>query len=159
MNLELLRPFDLAAALRGEPICYKDGSLRDYIDGPDDAGSLCVKGDGRLVVGHQSTYRMSPITWVDETPVYPGDTLYAVADGAKVRVEALGIRRECGQFFKWSDLPPDCFTWEAPEVTRRVKVPAWLSPAGQLVWYAEGRAMPPGCVRVPSEDKEIEVTK
>lgn len=47
----------------------------------------------------------------------------------------------------------------APEPKKKVKLEAWLSPTGQLVWYdmSKVHTWSNNCVRVPSEDKEIEI--
>jgi hypothetical protein len=81
-NHRLLRPFDAAAAARGERICNFCGDeLWDFVAGPDSVGNLVVKikDDGRYVDPKKcpvSGFRMAPLCWVEGKPVYKGDTLY-----------------------------------------------------------------------------------
>lgn len=50
-------------------------------------------------------------------------------------------------------------TDHTPEPKKKVKLEAWLTPTGALVWYDMSRVntWSTCCVRVPSEDKEIEI--
>lgn len=45
----------------------------------------------------------------------------------------------------------------APEPKKKVKLEAWLSPTGQLMWYdmSKVHTWSTDFIRVPSEDKEI----
>ena len=45
----------------------------------------------------------------------------------------------------------------APEPKKKVKLEAWLSPTGQLMWYdmSKVNTWSTDCIRVPSLDKEI----
>lgn len=47
----------------------------------------------------------------------------------------------------------------APEPKKKVKLEAWLSPTGQLMWYDMSKIVTwsTDWIRVPSEDKEIEI--
>jgi hypothetical protein len=47
----------------------------------------------------------------------------------------------------------------APEPKKKVKLEAWLSPTGQLMWYdmSKVHTWSTDYIRVPSEDKGIEV--
>lgn len=79
-----LRPFNLEAAKRGEPICwYDDGERVRYI-GQSAAhdGGACVEFLEGECVGQFETYapiylRMAPLCWVEGKPVYKGDRLYS----------------------------------------------------------------------------------
>lgn len=86
-NLSLLRPFDLEKAKAGEPICNASGEPRKFDNGPDEDGMIGVfyvdgSGLGRSVWGRPNDYRMAPLGWVDDRPVYEGDNLYL--EGAPV---------------------------------------------------------------------------
>lgn len=75
-NFELLRPFDLEAAKRGDGITDSCGGKVVYIDGPDAAGNYAVRIDGHFAVGSSERLRMAPLCWVEGRPVYKGDVLY-----------------------------------------------------------------------------------
>ena len=47
----------------------------------------------------------------------------------------------------------------AQEPKKKVKLEAWLTPTGALVWYdiSKVNAWSTYCIRVPSEDKEVEL--
>ena len=47
----------------------------------------------------------------------------------------------------------------APEQKKKVKLEAWMLPTGYLVWCDMSKVVTwsTDCVRVPSEDKEIEI--
>ena len=86
-NYSLLRPFDLEAAKRGEPILWIDNPVR-WIALSDQAG------DARNIVEHaqglsyvrDKELRMAPLCWVEGRPVYKGDVLYrpSINDGPVV---------------------------------------------------------------------------
>ena len=86
MNTALLRPFDLEAAKRGDLLLtdYFDGARRSmFTAGPNAQGEhiFDIEGHGFVVVGGRcratlSNFYMAPICWVEDRPVYKGDTLY-----------------------------------------------------------------------------------
>ena len=69
-NYSLLRPFDLEAAKRGEPILWIDHPIR-------------------WVALSDKELRMAPLCWVEGRPVYKGDVLYrpGINDGPVVALE------------------------------------------------------------------------
>lgn len=77
-DYSLLRPFNLEAAKRGEPICFSSGAeITRFIDGPDSVGDLVfVVPDGQFYITRKKAIRMAPICWVEGRPVYRGDVLY-----------------------------------------------------------------------------------
>lgn len=73
-----LRPFDLAAAMRGEPICYHGlGQHLDFIAGPDTAGYYVVLDCSIFQFYNEDKMRMAPLGWVEGKPVYVDDVLYS----------------------------------------------------------------------------------
>lgn len=90
-DYNLLRPFDLEAAKRGEKIHDVFGGVVVFIDGPDAGGRLAVQIDGHFAVVLGETLRMSPLCWVEGKPVYKGDVLYVKnptgRTGSKVTAE------------------------------------------------------------------------
>ena len=86
------------------------------------------------------------------------EVLQAYKDGKKIEYFS---NMEC----KWllCEVPPiwDFNTIEyriAPEPKRKVKLEAWLSPTGQLMWWLDTSKIDTWStdwIRVPSEDKEI----
>lgn len=132
-DYSLLRPFDLAAAKRGEAIfCIADRKdepgERKFIAGPDLHGYFCVQSpDGWFRFGKACDYRMAPLAWVEGKPVYKGDALYYCGPGQKEMAEAEGPHpaKDCDGFaYKGSicgrgyHAPADCFTWNPPKVKR-----------------------------------------
>ena len=87
------------------------------------------------------------------------EVLQAYKDGKKIEYFS---RADC----KWlpCEVTPvwdfDTFKYRiAPEPKKKVKLEAWLSPTGQLMWYDMSKVVTwsTDWIRVPSEDKEIEV--
>lgn len=89
------------------------------------------------------------------------EVLQAYKDGKKVEYFD---HAEC----KWSPCDEEAgpafnfYTFKyriAPEPKKKVKLEAWLSPTGQLMWYDMSKAhtWSTDFIRVPSEDKEIEI--
>lgn len=89
----LLRPFNLEAAKRGEPICCSKGmSARFVAHEPsisDQADRVIVVADGNLVtycedgvyipgLNSEQDLRMAPLGWVEGKPVYQGDKLWNI---------------------------------------------------------------------------------
>jgi hypothetical protein len=82
---ELLRPFDLEAAKRGDVVCGSSGEITRFV-GESNSGdniAICeyymkVNGCHGLTVGYFdfSVLRMEPLAWVEDYPVYRGDLLY-----------------------------------------------------------------------------------
>ena len=79
-DYNLLHPFDLEAAKRGEAICFYYGFELlplEYIAGPDARGRICVKYPyGDFDICTPSQYYMIPLAWVEGKPVYKGDVLF-----------------------------------------------------------------------------------
>lgn len=77
-DFNLLRPFDPEAAKRGEPLVTLDsGSFRKYIAGPDRRGRFVTETDqGMFIIGKAEHYRMAPLGWIEDKPVYRGDKLW-----------------------------------------------------------------------------------
>lgn len=77
-NYNLLRPFDLEAAKRGEAVTFKTvPRVLHYVSGPDVGGTVCVKDEGGQFGLYKHEYlRMAPLCWVEGKPVYKGDVLY-----------------------------------------------------------------------------------
>jgi len=159
MNYNLLRPFDLEAAKRGEEICWRGGEDLTFIAeaGPD--GDHAIRGaKGNLQYAESQYLRMKPLAWVEDHPVYKGDKLWYKTAGLIIADKACGD----GWFFSKDGVsiyPKSC-TWTKPEpkkTTRTVKFLAWLLPNGHIVNIAEDAAKRLGYKRVPSEDKTVEV--
>ena len=86
------------------------------------------------------------------------EVLQAYKDGKKIEYRIVGST-------KWSttDDPQwhfvGCEYRIAPELKKKVKLEAWLTPTGALAWYdmSKVNTLSAYCIRVPSEDKEIEI--
>lgn len=75
-NKELLRPFDLAQAEAGDPICWS------YLDDPVAFVGRCAnsdiavrRDDGIIETPCEFSLRMKPLFWKEGKPVYVGDSL------------------------------------------------------------------------------------
>lgn len=82
---ELLRPFDLEAAKRGDAVCAEDIEMPRFVGVSASGGNIAicehyvkVHGCHSLSVGYFdfSALRMEPLAWVEDCPVYRGDLLY-----------------------------------------------------------------------------------
>lgn len=122
-NLELLRPFDLEAAKRGEAITDSCGGNVVYIDGPDAGGNYAVRIDGHFAVGSNERLRMAPLCWVEGRPVYKGDALFYEGIGRGVVVGMKGgdqIEITYDHHKEWGPTGafPENLTWTPPKVKR-----------------------------------------
>lgn len=119
-DYSLLRPFDLAAAKSGEPICCLSGTSyhpRDYMAGPDARGWICVKyPDGCFDICDPVQYHMAPLAWVEGKPVYKGDVLYPTL-GSKDEFRVTGFVDGCLVATNWH-FNPSALTWNPPKVKR-----------------------------------------
>lgn len=94
-DYSLLRPFDLEAAKRGEPICY--GACGDYGKvkflaeaGPD--GDHAIRdSDGNNYAEPSYALCMAPLTWVEGKPVYIDDVMYANVENISPHPNGLRI--------------------------------------------------------------------
>lgn len=148
----------MEAAKVGDEICWPDGEDEDlsYISGPDAADNICYSYDGKFFISISSNFRMAPLCWVEGKPVYKGDVLYLK--------DMLGsIDKFVAQSFDgeklWSNtgwMPSGSLFCNPPKWKREVKLFAYLD-ADQLFWLREAAAHKFPAVRVPSEDKTVEV--
>ena len=105
-DLNLLRPFDLEAAKRGEPVVQVGGDVFKvrWVARDRDNKTNIVEKDGAhggllTCVGYaiDDWLRMAPLGWVEGRPVYPGDELFYKAEYnsgrfiAKSRHESEGV--------------------------------------------------------------------
>ena len=96
-----LRPFDLTAAMRGEPICFHGlGQPFDFIAGPDTAGYYVVLDCLRFQFYTEDKLRMAPLGWVEGKPVYVDDVLYSNDGDEIVVTEAMS---NFGDNLTWSN--------------------------------------------------------
>lgn len=172
-DFSLLRPFDIAAAKDGEPVCWDTGDYFSgrYLAGPDRSGEVAFEdNEGDLYLRNASKYRMAPLCWIEGKPVYKGDVLYRKGisrDGEHFIAESI-VRDEDGDVFlryagnggsSWVDGPEGMgvdATWPPPKVKREVKLLAYLD-ADQLFWLRETVQPKWPAVRVPLEDMVVTV--
>lgn len=160
-DFSLLRPFDIAAAKDGEPVCWDTGDYFSgrYLAGPDRSGEVAFEdNEGDLYLRNASKYRMAPLCWIEGKPVYKGDVLYSKFFGGtfeatgldhlqQIKAEKIGI---CAATCI------DSCTWTPPKVKREVKLLAYLD-ADQLFWLRETVQPKWPAVRVPLEDMVVTV--
>lgn len=168
-DFSLLRPFDLEAAKRGEKVCWHD--TRETMESITDADRHIAVGrnkHGDIGVWEIARLRMVPLSWVEGKPVYKGARLWyighkgicpgcwATATGRHpfAGVEGISYKKDDGTEGHHANV--NSFTWEPPKVKREVKSLAYLD-ADQLFWLRETAQPKWPAVRVPSEDKVIEV--
>lgn len=157
-DLSLLRPFDLEAAKEGAAIDDTFGGRVVFVDGPDAGGKYAVRIDGHFAAVLGENLRMKPLCWVEGRPVYKGDVLWHRRRGQIVASHMI----DDGEFLYEEGADSgdrvENLTWTPPKVKRQVKLLAYLVDADQLFWLREGVApLWLSAVRVPSEDKTIEV--
>lgn len=123
MNYDLLRPFDLEAAKRGDLLTDVCGNEYTFVaeSGPDGDHAIRQKSDGNVFVDRASALRMAPLAWVEGKPVYPGDVLYYNEKSEYLIGEARTVdslhKSGRGLVFTNSQWGPfDELTWAAPKV-------------------------------------------
>ena len=118
-NYNLLRPFDLEAAKRGEKICSLFGEDADFIG---------MKLDGRVVFEVDSLIcdclicmlRMLPLCWLQGKPLYKGDTVYFTEDGSEHVAESFnGEYIVCNQGLNEFVIHPDYASWDKPKIKKQ----------------------------------------
>lgn len=174
-NISKLRPLNIDHARHGAPICY-------HLDG-DVLQNVCITPDG-VITGTwgnfpdsrreiwqshsiEVVFRMAPLAWVENDPIYAGDTVYgpsgheyivfSVVDGVFIGTDVKT------QYTNEPLINVDCATLCPPESgedlnhVRVVKLYAWLI-NGTLTWHDTNTC----CLgmkweRVPGEDKTVTV--
>lgn len=134
-DYSLLRPFDLLAATRGEPICDRYGTEITYVAGPDavdDIVYLYPNGNREFSIKASTNLRLAPLCWVEGRPVYRGDVLYWYSGSRPVKFTAgdqmiddeiiCGISTfDTGETMGddgFSGVLPGSLTWTPPKVKR-----------------------------------------
>jgi len=155
-DLTLLRPFDLEAAKRGDPLLY-ESHRAIFTAGPNAAGECVfdIEDRGFIVVGTNcrvalSTIKMAPLAWVEDRPVYAGDNLCFLDKREGI---ARGIREGFLIFEPSVGFPeyqlPESFTWNKPQVKLTLTVDE------ALAIYVEGRKF---AYRFPGQNPYLENT-
>ena len=121
-----LRPFDLEAAKRGEPICDAYGNTLLFIAEAGEDGEHAIRAFcGNMALCEGKRMRMKPLAWVEGKPVYKGDVLYKLGE----RFEVFGIKkitdgteflilRKDGLNTEYADNCRGYLTWNQPKVKR-----------------------------------------
>ena len=175
-DYSLLRPFDLDAAKRGEPICCRDGRPAKFIAHVPEATpifdrviALCVGKTSNLYHCNEEArissigdpiFCMAPLAWLEGKPVYKGDKVWCKLYGETVTVSGsfepdmvIATGHDAGLVLDVLDC-----TWAAPAPkTKTVKLLAYLT-LHELVKVREDYAhVSADWVRIPSEDKTVEI--
>jgi len=164
MNNDLLRPFNLEAAKRGEELCWQDGHAVTLLAEAGKDGYHALRfSSGNITLATAYSLYMKPLCWIEGHPVYKGDVLYSAHSGDPRTVKSIEddrgvliVRYEEETGYVHLE---DC-TWTKPEPvkkTRTVKFLCWMTTCDSLLWQAEGCQPYAGYRRVPSEDKTAEV--
>jgi hypothetical protein len=119
--------------------------------------------------GHEIEYlSVSADKWLPcQSPYWADDTEYricdpyrelkaAAADPTKQVRYSSGDWKDVGTTWAWSSPPEKYEIRDKPVEKRKVKLLAWIN-YGTLFWYTEDTDVQPSWIRVPSEDKEVEV--
>lgn len=133
INYNLLRPFDLEAARRGEPV-LQQGEVFEvrWVARSGDWKSNIVEGPdmhtGMKTVRYVSDelLRMAPLCWVEGRPVYPGDHLWHHGTQQMIQVTGIhdkeerepciaAIDKKCASFLGYYI---SSLTWTPPIVKR-----------------------------------------
>jgi len=137
-DLSLLRPFDLEKAKQGELTV----SGCKYISGPDTLGNIVFESkDGKYILAHPKYFVMAPLCWIEDKPLYKGDTLYCIKtdmDSPVVVIKEIRKNTICDNAiyfqnhdFKWTT--QDNLTWTKPKQKNR----GWINvyKDGESFWY------------------------
>lgn len=159
-DYSLLRPFDLEAAKRGDPIiwtpnidCVFLGESINRPNIPEEGPQYRIEHSGGMSYASARRLRMAPLAWVEGRPVYRCDVLYGKGDKLKFVAQQEGLLCEhSGELVEWKYVSEVGYTWTTP----KVKLLAWFD-GYALEWRVEGATLHKGWKRVPSEDKIIQV--
>lgn len=120
-DYSLLRPFDLEAAKRGEPLTtpnhrFEGRPVLKYTAGPDSNGDIVVTNieGGNFDIAAPSCFAMAPLAWVEGKPVYNGDVLWYKQDGVadiKESRTVKGISMYDDQGLEWEEQPDGFYNW------------------------------------------------
>lgn len=111
-DLSLLRPFDLEAAKRGELLVSIgcEGWVWKFAAGPDIKGkmvALVVENNNEkdcLEIGELTNstkpieFRMAPLFWLEDKPVYKGDFIFEKTSGRSFFVDGVADSK----YFTWN---------------------------------------------------------
>lgn len=77
-----LRPLDPSEARRGERLCSANG-LQEvaFVAGPDSSGQVVVDINGAFVIDDPANWRLAPLGWIEQKPVYALNRLFNTLDG------------------------------------------------------------------------------
>jgi len=131
-DYSLLRPFDLEAAKRGDKIHWSNIPDDVAYIGVTSAGYIAYETGNESSFCSSSSFRMSPLAWVEGRPVYKGDVLYYKKEGFGISVEGYNPNIEqktgfIGEVVTESKLynkghktwaPFDCWSWTKPKQKR-----------------------------------------
>ncbi len=172
-NADLLRPFDLEAAKAGAPVQILGHTpiKMTYVAGPDSCGKyIFTIPDGRFTRPEScevERLRMVPLAWLEGRPVYKGDRLYS--SFFKKMFVVGGVSCTDSDYLTAPEINDRANTnisrcsWEAPKPkTEKVRLLGTITVDGFLRLVKEGstahrNAIAGGLLRVPGEDKEVEV--
>jgi len=167
-NADSLRPFDLEAAKAGVPVQLIGHTpiKMTYVAGPDSAGKyIFTVPDGRFTRPEScevERLRMAPLAWLEGRPVYKGDRLYSSFFDELFIVG--GVTSSGSDYLTAPEISDQAntdikrCTWEAPKPkTEKVRLLAYLTLTGALIWRDARGGGGDDYRRVPGEDKEVEV--
>lgn len=135
-DLNLLRPFNLEAAIGGLPICTRDGRPARFIAYVPELDAGCrvlavIQGcssihycykSGNLASqdysGHPDDLVMAPLCWIEGRPVYPGDDIYVRGKLGIFKVDGCMVNGYLRMVGVGLGVPPECLTWTPPTVKR-----------------------------------------
>lgn len=117
-DYSLLRPFDLEAAERGEPTCWDDGSVAEFVAYGADGRHCFRLEDDVLALHFADSIRMAPLAWIEGRPVYKDDVLYSCVSGVRYVASSDGAIPPKGMTLKWDNYTEGVLTWTAPTVKR-----------------------------------------
>ena len=162
-DYNLLRPFDPEAAKFGDALIDIGGDECSFVAGPHSiTGEVVVEfSDIGFILCRSHEISMAPLCWVEGKPVYKGDVLYGKWDSASPTGYVIGgVGGDGIPIHERSGCPLsdtlDKITWSKSNEKREVKLLAYLT-GENLVWKRCDAEVPDFYVRVPSEDKVIEI--
>lgn len=172
-NGDLLRPFDLETAKAGAPvqILGQEAPKLTYVAGPDSTGKyIFTVPDGRFTRPEScdvERLRMVPLAWLEGRPVYKGDRLYSSFFEKMFVVGGVSCRNSdyltAPKINPYANTNISRCSWDVPKPkTEKVRLLGTITVDGFLRLVKEGsaahrNAIAGGLLRVPGEDKEVEV--
>lgn len=163
-----MKPFDLEAAKRGDPIRTYDGTPIVFVAGPDRHGHICGFVNECLRVIPKHSCYMSSLCQVEGKDVYPGDVVYFQGNKRIAAVGGFynahgflagGLSSMAYKKYTWTPPPQMIKRWMGLDDKERKNVRGWRSEESAQYHGMINRIRIAGVWHDITDGFEIEVTE